>query len=173
MNRDQVVRSTYLAGRVKRYHTWPVLHQENVAEHTFNVLRIYVRLFGAPRAAVTEAIVNHDLPEIRTGDIPFPMKRRVPELKALMDELEDEHAVMMGINLHRDDLNAVEKFRIKLCDIISQWEFGAAELAMGNKLAGPIFDDTAKVIDEMIKGSEQLIMNVREYQRDTVEALEG
>jgi hypothetical protein len=38
------------AGDVVRYHTRKVIHRQDVANHTWNVMRIYTELFGMPRA---------------------------------------------------------------------------------------------------------------------------
>lgn len=72
MTRDEIMGDVYLAGRVLRYHTWPVLTRETVAEHSHAMAMIWLELFGVPRAEVFVYILQHDLPELHTGDQPSP-----------------------------------------------------------------------------------------------------
>lgn len=141
MDRNSIVSSPRMAGGVLRYHTWPTLQQQTVADHTFHVLRIYMALWGSPSSAVTEYIIRHDLGEIGTGDLPFPVKRENHKLKTIMDDLEGRTLESMGYDeavvLDSDTLR-----RIKICDLLEMYEFGIIERSMGNRLATPIINDT-------------------------------
>lgn len=137
-----VTASLRFAGLVKRYHTWPVLREQTVAEHTWHVLRIYDKLFGLPSVAVVRAIMYHDVGEIRTGDAPFPVKRDNPDLKAAYDRVEGKHrAELLGedpeLAVSKDELRM-----LKICDLVEMWEFGMEEYLKGNNLAIPIIDRT-------------------------------
>jgi 5'-deoxynucleotidase YfbR-like HD superfamily hydrolase len=130
------------AGLVKRYHTWPVLREQTVAEHTWHVLRIYDKLFGLPSVEVVRAIMYHDVGEVRTGDAPFPAKRDNPDLKKAYDRVESEHRLkLLGADpelaVSENDLR-----KLKICDLVEMWEFGMEEYLKGNNLAIPIIDRT-------------------------------
>lgn len=130
------------AGLVKRYHTWPVLREQTVAEHTWHVLRIYDQLFGLPSVAVVRAVMYHDVGEICTGDAPFPVKRQNPDLKVAYDRVEAKHRLKL---LGDDPELAVtndELRMLKICDLVEMWEFGMEEYLKGNNLAIPIIDRT-------------------------------
>lgn len=60
MKKSDVQRNIRLAGLVRRYHTWTVLHQQTVAEHSWQVMRLYERIFGTPPAPVfLHILVRH------------------------------------------------------------------------------------------------------------------
>lgn len=149
MRSSDVRRDIRLAGQVKRYATWPVLHQQTTGEHSWQVLRIYIEIFGAPSPDVTTYIVHHDSAELVVGDPPFPLKSRNPDLKAIYDRLEDEvMQEMRGEGL--PVLSTSEKVRIKICDLLEMWEFGMQERLMGNRYGEPIMQDTRQVVTNMI-----------------------
>lgn len=145
MNRVEVVTSTRLAGQVRRYHTHPVLRQQTVAEHSWQVARVFRELF--PEAwciEVADWIHQHDVPEIGTGDPPFPLKARYPELKAIYMEIESEVSESLG--LVWPELTPRQRLLIKICDLLEMWEFGQEEMMMGNRYAEPIVRGTASAV---------------------------
>lgn len=121
------------SGGVKRYHTWPTIQTQTVAEHTWNVLRIYYELFGPPSPEVTVYTLFHDAPELYTGDPPFPIKRDNPDLKAGYDRLDAEF--MRNHRIPEIPVTDEDKIRIKVCDLLEMWEFGLVDMKMGNTLA--------------------------------------
>jgi hypothetical protein len=125
-----------LAGRVKRYHTWPVLHQETVGEHTHRVATLFLQLFGIPRAEVLAYILQHDSGELSSGDMPFYAKRDVPELKHYMNRAEGRGRERLRIEMPK--LTDEEWAQFKLCDLLQMLEFALIEMSMGNRFAGPI-----------------------------------
>lgn len=146
--RDDVRKSQFMAGRVKRYHTWPVHHQETVDEHSMGVLRIYRQIFGLMGVSVVKYIMDHDLPEIVTGDAPYPVKRDNPDLSAALEPIELKARVDLGLPTDYS-VTPQEKTRIKICDLLQMWQFGRAESRLGNLYAMPIVMDTARVALEM------------------------
>ena len=86
VTRDQVRTSTRMGGMVKRYPTWPTTQQQTVGEHSWQVMRIYLRLWGGLPENVARYILWHDVAEVYTGDLPFPLKRDNPVLKQEMDK---------------------------------------------------------------------------------------
>lgn len=146
MNRAKLLATARLAGQVLRYHTWPVHRQQSVGEHTWQVMRIYAKLFGPPSPAVFLFLLWHDAGELVTGDPPFPFKASNPEIKAAYDVAERKAVANMGGELYPEPLNERQQRYIKTCDLIEMLEFGISELNMGNKYAEPIVDDIANAI---------------------------
>lgn len=138
--REAIQADRFFAGRVKRYHTWPTLHQQTVAEHCWRVAGIYVELFGMPRAEVLYYCLHHDSGELSSGDMPFMAKDRVPGLRAAMRASEAQGLKVLGIKLPK--LTKREQWRVKIADLLEMHEFGKIEVMMGNTLAQPIVDDT-------------------------------
>lgn len=147
MNRWDITDNLRAAGNVERYHTWPTLKRQTVADHTYHVMRIYRTLFGTIPNHVVDHILFHDSPEVATGDIPFPVKKNNAEVRAAIETVEKQWResqpdFVKSLRPTREE----EEGRIKICDLLEMYEFGAYELAMGNKFAIPIIDSTYNVI---------------------------
>lgn len=133
------------AGDVIRYHTRKVIHRQDVANHTWNVMRIYTERYGIPRAEVYVYILYHDVLEIVTGDIPFQIKRNVPAMKQA-SLLAEQHA-MATIKIPYVPITAEERHRVKVCDLLEMREYAEIEIAYGNAFA----DDIIHNIDQALK----------------------
>ena len=138
LRHDHIYNNDRLAGLVKRYHTWPVLREQSVAEHSWQVFRIYERLFGPAQWPVTVYIMYHDCGEIRSGDIPWPVKSINPDLKRMIDLIELDALQKLDITL--PELGIERMKEIKLCHDIEMWEYALEEVCRGNTLARPIMD---------------------------------
>ena len=149
--REDVLTNSRLAGQVERYHTWPTIRKQTVAEHTWQILRIYLELFGVD-ADVWKYILHHDSGEIRTGDLPFPLKSQNPDLKKIMDDLEDDALAAMGVGTI--PLTSEQKWRIKVCDLLEMLEFGLQEMVLGNRLAEPIIKGTSSNLRQLCENME-------------------
>lgn len=173
MTRDKLLKSLRYAGAVERYHTYPTLRKQTIADHTWNVLRIYTHVFEPPQVPVFMHIMYHDCGELVTGDVPFPFKRRNPNIGEQMTKAEDMALRAMGISL--PPLSTMEKVRIKLCDLAEMHEFGLIEMALGNKLAQPIVDDTLRAINAMLAGSTEYldVVDAREKLTDLFLQVKG
>lgn len=136
-------KSRYLAAQVKRYHVYPVLREQTIGEHSFNIIQIIDEIFfhHPSCARLMRAALHHDMGEIRSGDIPFGAKKSFSEAtRAEIADVEEE-----GINnmkIKQPLLNKEEEDILKFCDLAEMWLFALQELAMGNRLAQPIRDAT-------------------------------
>lgn len=144
--RDLVITDPRRSGDVKRYHTWPVLRQQTIAHHTWNVIRVLMTLWPDTPASAFRYAMLHDAGEIGPGDLPYPTKHRNPAVKAEIDRMENATLVGQGwdpLSLQEDLLNETEdgclwKARIKVCDMIEMLEFGLEEVELGNRLGIPV-----------------------------------
>lgn len=151
LTKEDVWRDTRLAGQVRRYHTWPQHHHQTNGEHTWQVMRLLVMIFGTPRAEVLVYAVKHDMAEIKVGDPPYPIKAHNPALKAEMDRLEGAHFEAVGIQL--PDLTPEEKVLFKFCDLLDCVEHARYELLMGNRHMRGVFDQGDALTDYIVKMS--------------------
>lgn len=143
-----------IAGGVLRYHTWPTLRRQTVAEHTWHSLRIYMETFGPPPPHVSVAITTHDMGELATGDLPFPVKKDNAHVATAMSELEGKSvdrtfgSTFGGQDCLEclEDMTTQDKVRVKICDILEMIEFGMEERLMGNRYADPIVEDMMKLL---------------------------
>ena len=139
--------TTRWAGSVRRYHTWPVIRHQTIADHTWNVLRMYYEIFGELPENVAVYILYHDVPEIKVGDPPYPIKKNNPALKEIMDRLEADAMREFGIKLPW--VGQKERNRIKICDALDCWEYAREEMAMGNSTFQIVIDRIKQLFVEM------------------------
>lgn len=140
MTREEIMGSARMGGAVLRYHTWPMITRQTVADHTWHVMRVYVQLFGTPRPEVWEYMLWHDVAELKTGDLPFPVKARNPALRAAIVSIEDQALTDMGIKI--PEITPEERNLVKIADFLEMCELGGVECIMGNMLAEPVYMDT-------------------------------
>lgn len=149
--RESIRTDPRMAGAVRRYHTWPTIQTQTVAEASWNVARILMMIWdGATAPAIGHALMN-DCGELLTGDLPFPVKRDNPELKKMISDLETQSFREQGILELAEPHNMAILWqkRVKICDMLEMWEFGLVELAMGNQYAHPIVDQTIEYVHRL------------------------
>lgn len=132
---EKILRSRQLAGRVTRWHTWPMIRKPTVMEHAGRVATLYVELWGMPRAEVLYFCLCHDYGELAAGDTPYGAKRRVPGLAENLNAAEEWGLGQLGITL--PDLSEEEFKKFKVCDLLEMWETAVVEHNMGNQYAYP------------------------------------
>ena len=124
------------AGGIRRYHTWPVIRQQTVAEHTWQVMRIMMTVdVGMCTTRLMHYAVLHDVGEM-AGDIPWPGKRNSRRLKEAMDEAEKRVRGDMVRKWNLPSLPVLtdaERAFFKCCECLEMWEFGMQERSMGNR----------------------------------------
>ena len=143
-----------LAGQVSRYHTWPHTRQQSVGEHSWQVARILMSI--APfRWHLVQYAVLHDIGELTTGDIPYPIKKDNPALQSVMDQLETDTLQSLtrdwGMRLPVLRLEKHDKAIFKLAEFIEMWEFGWEEVLRGNRFAERVRDRCETVAVSMIR----------------------
>jgi 5'-deoxynucleotidase YfbR-like HD superfamily hydrolase len=148
MNTKDIKTNPRLAGLVKRWHTWPVIREQTVAEHSWQTQRIYLELFKGMDSCVWEYILYHDCGEIATGDIPYPVKSLNPQLKGIIDKMEQEALSAMKITL--PSISLLQHKRFKLAHMLEMWEYAWEEHARGNKFAFPIITRTLEATGRML-----------------------
>lgn len=176
----QVRDDARLAGRVLRYHTWPHIKQQSVAEHSWQLLRILLCIWpNAPRN-VLAYVVRHDCGELTTGDAPYPVKADNPILGNEMNRVEKEGLDMQierGFLLDSPDISETERWVVKLAEFIEMWEWGLEEQLLGNQFAKLVAQRCIKVVWTRIStdarmtfkaGSAALQLAVAERARDYV-----
>lgn len=143
MRHEDVVRAA-LAGKVQRWHTWPMIRQQSVGEHSCRVAQLYVQLYGMPRAEVLYYCLCHDMGEMHAGDVPFNAKRDSPELKSAMNAAEG--VGLRTVRIELPGLTDEEWKRVKICDYLELYEHCRIEIMMGNKFASVPCDTITKAM---------------------------
>ena len=118
------------SARVRRYHTEPVIHQQNVGEHTYGVMWFILLMVDNPSAALLTAALMHDVAEYAVGDVPSPTKK-APIIKLAFDQLEDKALERLLWKL--PVISDVEARYLKLADLLEGAAFCLSELRRGNR----------------------------------------
>ena len=122
-----------IAGNVKRYHTSELLKEEKVGQHTFNMLNILMILTDRQMTnKLMMACITHDMGEYMTGDIPSPVKKLAPELRATLNELEDKAMREAHVGWF-PELSEWEYKLLKFADNLDGLLKCTEEMRMGNK----------------------------------------
>lgn len=151
---DFITSNVLFAGRVKRYHTWAVHHEQTVGEHCWQIARIYEVVFGEIPGPVEKVIRHHDTPELITGDPPFPTKSKNPVLKAAYNDMDVDAYVKLRVKL--PEISDEEKRRVKICDLLEMMEFGMVEVQMGNLLANVVIQRTRNLVRDLTEKLEEV-----------------
>lgn len=77
--------------------------------------------------------------EIASGDLPYPVKAENPELKRTIDNIaaraHQEMILPWSLPVLRPLIPHIDKWTMKLAEMIETWEFAGQEMMMGNGLA--------------------------------------
>lgn len=144
-------------GETRRYHTWPVLRQQNVAEHSFHVAMLCAWLCKQhgfePSQRLLMAALTHDLAEHQMGDIPSPTKRRLPDygettFRKAWGDLEQALRKDAGLEWE-SGLTQLETYLLKLADAAEGALYCIRERAMGNLLIREVFGNFRSYVAEL------------------------
>jgi 5'-deoxynucleotidase YfbR-like HD superfamily hydrolase len=136
MGEDNLVRlDTRLSGQLRRYHTWPIIGQQTVAEHCWQIMRIYCSVVDTLDPHMIQHIMFHDIGETFIGDLPYPVKSENEELKKGLDFLEQKSCYQQLE--HWDAFRSVllsdaDKKLFKQIEFIEMAEFGMDQMCLGN-----------------------------------------
>lgn len=122
------------AADVERLHTVRHIGEYTVGQHCFNMLTLLRILWpGAPKELVW-AIVDHDLPERLTGDIPAPTKWFGIIDRDRLDHF-DEALLERLFGDMQGDISGNPGLAAWLhgLDIVELWLYGRDQVAIGNK----------------------------------------
>lgn len=155
------------AGEVRRYHTFPVLHQQSVGEHTWQAMRVLCAIWpDAPRAVLLYAMV-HDCGELRTGDIPYPHKGECSDAWRKEQNNQEDRALRSmclpwGLPAPTAEVGHVERAVFKLAEYIEMWEYGLCERNRGNRYAHLIVQRCWDAIRPMLMVGNEVPQHVIE-----------
>lgn len=138
---DDVRIDTRLSGQVRRYHTWPIIGEQTISEHCWQILRIYLSVTETIDPHMVMHIAFHDIGETYSGDPPYPLKSQNPELKTRLDYIEKSSMLLQlqywgafrQVMLSEEDL----KF-FKQIELVEMAELGMDQLCLGNSHGFPI-----------------------------------
>lgn len=167
-------------GVTRRYHGWPVLVQQSVAEHSFHVAMLCYVLIGqrepGVRVPLLMAALCSDLAEFKVGDIPSPAKRSMdallPDFRAKWNAMEEDLLRTVGLDW-RDQLTEEEQRILSLADAFDGALYCIRERQMGNQVMEPCFKTYRKYIEDLHSIEQDIEVELIEYIDDAWELAHG
>ncbi len=158
---DRLYRLCYIT----RYDTVPRVKNENVAEHSFLVSAMLLKLSEEYEFDLGKALtlaISHDILENETGDVGHVIKKNHPELYSVLKKVEKKAlqkyplSVIYGINEY-DRNDTIESKIVHLADAIQCQQYSENEIRLGSSY---YFDE---VRDNSIKRIKSLRNELRLY----------
>lgn len=119
-----------MAGHVKRWHTWPTIRPQTVAQHSHAAAMLLWQVYPDASQEMLMAMLVHDLPEVSTGDVPAHVKWASPEITAVLDAMEQSWLEDNALDF---ELTPLETSILKFCDSFELMLWCIEELKMGNR----------------------------------------
>ena len=136
-NRTDWLAMTMRGGQIRRFHAFPIIGQENVAEHSFGVAMVVLAMTDWKASpALLKAALYHDISEQHTGDIPFTAKRDNPILKAAADAAEEWFNEQNNLDIQ---LPPRDWLVLKWADMLHLLLFCKAQRDLGNRGMNQVF----------------------------------
>jgi 5'-deoxynucleotidase len=137
---------------VRRFATWPCIHPQNTAEHSFNVAVLcwevatqYGSVYDFDERPEDVAVMGlvHDTGEVLTGDILRYVKRRSLVLIEEVFKAEADAVRVLtdgllvsrhwrGFFLETETTSSRAALLVRLCDTLDVWYYAQSEHALGN-----------------------------------------
>lgn len=137
---DEQIMSEYVLGKIVRYNNRRRLQEESVAEHTCFVTLFCLKIMAQldldheTERKILILAALHDVAESRTSDIPHDVKSNYPEIKSILDKVEDdyyrEHWASYLDEIHES--NDLCHNILKLADTYSVLQYCLNEQSLGN-----------------------------------------
>jgi len=137
---DEQVMSEYVLGKIVRYNNRRRLQEESVAEHTCFVTLFCLKIMAQlnlnheTERKVLILAALHDVAESRTSDIPHDVKANYPEIKSILDRIENDYYEEYWKNYLDEIQNPHELCYniLKLADTYSVLQYCLNEQSLGN-----------------------------------------
>ena len=121
----------WAAGRVKRWHAFPIIGEQTVADHSWGVALIVAEIAeGHLNMNLMKAALLHDAAELYTGDTPYGAKKRWPQLGEMLRECKYEMERKLGIDFF---LTGEQSEILKWADMFELLMFADAQRNLGNR----------------------------------------
>ena len=139
----EYIRKIYKLKDIYRYNSRPTLHKESVAEHSYYVALIALKLLDDSnitnvniREKVLIKALLHDLPEIELNDITHDVKIKL-NLYSYLEKYENEFFKKnynKYTELMKNNEDNIVNFIVKIADIYSVLQYTDREIQLGNQM---------------------------------------
>lgn len=160
-------RKIYSLAYIIRYSGVPRVKNESVAEHSFFVASLVIKLHEAYDFDIGSALqmaITHDWAEAFIGDVTHAVKLNYPDIAKAMHEAEKETIKTFSSKVYNklcqySRQESVEAMVVALADVIQVAQYAEHEVKLGN--TGYMID----VANSAYKRLEQLKEQLDEYKR--------
>lgn len=131
---DKLLKTIRSAADIRRYHTSRVIGEQTIGHHSFNVAML-VRVITNDEASrdLIKAALDHDIPELATGDIPAPTKWLSPKIAEALYELDSKfHSDHGNFFTEIHHLTEDEARVLSIADMLELVLFCREQREMGN-----------------------------------------
>ena len=137
-------------GTVERFHTRPLIHKQNNAEHQYGVASIAAILDPELSKESLLHFLWHDIHEGSTGDIPYYSKIKWPGLKQVLNQAERELNEQFGV-LPDMFCPEIDKVTLKIAEYFDVLIFTCKETYLGNKEFAVTIQECIDLIMELVE----------------------
>ena len=153
-------------GQLQRFHTWPTIGHETIAEHSFGVAMIVLALTDYRASAnLLKAALYHDLAEQETGDIPANAKWDNPMFSTFLEVMEDSFNIKWKLDI---TLPPQDQIVLKWADMLQMLLFCKQQRDLGNRNMDTIFERVVEFLNKfkfLAEGQEMLAAILTSYDR--------
>lgn len=165
---DEIIKE-YSMKKLIRYNNKNRITDEDIAQHSYFVSLFCLKIFSKldldleTKYKILVKSILHDTSEIELSDIPYDIKKNHPEIKKIMESLENEYYKENWkeyLDIVNDD-NKIVEYIVKLADVYSVRQYSLNEITLGNNdnEINQIYEDSFKRIKNEIQKIEREIKN--------------
>lgn len=119
--------------RVERTHASPGIGSHSVGMHTFNMLTMLLILKPDASGSLIRAVVQHDIPERITGDMPYPAKKAGVQNNDVQAHIEMHLIEQVFGHDAVQDINDHEVKWLRGLDMLEFYCYVRDQLMLGNR----------------------------------------
>jgi len=158
MTLEEYYKKLYKLSFINRYSSIFRINNENVAQHSFFVAAIVLKLYEEYVFELNEALlaaICHDIPEVDIGDIIHSVKKDNPELDLALKSVEKKaiskypYIIQYGHSIYNG--NTVEGKVAQLADVFQVHQYVNNEISLGNTNMERIHRETKQRIEVLRK----------------------
>jgi len=164
---EQYLDEIYSLKHIIRYNNIPKIVQESVAEHSFFVTSIVLKLYEEYEFDIEKALImaiTHDYVEIFISDVPRNVKNKYPLLRDTLKTVEQQAWIDLfpqfaKYNQEFEEKKSRESLIVKLADSLSIVQYSLVEVKLGN------IDYMKKVNDGLMLNIDDMLTEVEDIKR--------
>ena len=137
---------------VKRCHTFPLIGEYTVGQHSANAVALYVLVCPEPSKLVMETLLFHDCAERIVGDVPWHSKKQWIHLDQALDDAEHEVLSEYGLP-DGSQLGMSDEVWVAWADMMEFIMMCRHQQKMGNTLVEPYLKNAQMALGKLCQSA--------------------